>query len=434
MQDLTATYSPEDNKLRLYSLHRVDADLYRRLKDAGFSWAPKQDCFVAPMWTPEREDLLLELCGQIEAETTTVAQRAAQRSERFEDYGERRRQDAETARSRVSAITAHIPMGQPILVGHHSERRARRDAERIEQGIRRAILATDKAAYWDWRALGAERHARQKADPAVRHRRIRTLQAEQRKHQRTLDEAQVRLRMWSVEAVSIEQALRVASVASVSHAFPLADYPRCPPASQYEGLMSLYAALKDGIVDPAQARDIAAAQLQRQIARAQRWRAHVAGRVEYEQAQQDGDTGDLAQQFDVAAGGSVLVGGDWRGVHRVNRSGGCVVSLTIDAPASMHWAKTIKVGIEDVSDYRPPSACDPKQAKAPPIVNYPGEGVLTVTAAQWRDTHRDYKGVHTVEATAEHGAYRCRMLMQHGASHQVYLGDKPRVDRPGPQA
>ena len=36
---MTATYSPEDNKLRLYSLHRLDDETYQRIKKAGFKWA-----------------------------------------------------------------------------------------------------------------------------------------------------------------------------------------------------------------------------------------------------------------------------------------------------------------------------------------------------------------------------------------------------------
>jgi hypothetical protein len=64
----TATYSPEDNKLRLYSTTRLDSETYARVKAAGFIWAPKQDLFVAPMWTPNREDLLIELAGEIEDE------------------------------------------------------------------------------------------------------------------------------------------------------------------------------------------------------------------------------------------------------------------------------------------------------------------------------------------------------------------------------
>src|ERR1035437_1758127 len=63
---LQATYSPEDNKLRLYASSRLDAETYARIKAVGFIWAPKQDLFVAPMWTPARADLLIELCGEIE--------------------------------------------------------------------------------------------------------------------------------------------------------------------------------------------------------------------------------------------------------------------------------------------------------------------------------------------------------------------------------
>jgi len=50
----TATYSPDDNKIRIYASSRLDADTYARVKAAGFRWAAAQDLFVAPMWTPER--------------------------------------------------------------------------------------------------------------------------------------------------------------------------------------------------------------------------------------------------------------------------------------------------------------------------------------------------------------------------------------------
>jgi hypothetical protein len=64
-QTLTATYSPDDNKLRLYAKERLAEPLDHQVRDAGFIWAPKQRLFVAPMWTPGRQDLLLELCGYI---------------------------------------------------------------------------------------------------------------------------------------------------------------------------------------------------------------------------------------------------------------------------------------------------------------------------------------------------------------------------------
>ena len=58
--DLTATYSPDDNKLRLSSATRLDRDVYDRVKAAGFSWAPKQDQFI-----------VANLAGQLDAQVRT---------------------------------------------------------------------------------------------------------------------------------------------------------------------------------------------------------------------------------------------------------------------------------------------------------------------------------------------------------------------------
>lgn len=175
---MTATYSPEDNKLRLYSLTRLPKELYERVRKAGFIWAPKQDLFVAPAWSPSREDLLLELCGDIGDEDTSLADRAEQRAERFEGYRDNRTQDAERAHAAVHAIADNIPLGQPILVGHHSEKHARRDAEKIENGMRKAVNMWRTAEYWKDRAHGALAHAKYKQLPTVRARRIKTIEAE----------------------------------------------------------------------------------------------------------------------------------------------------------------------------------------------------------------------------------------------------------------
>ena len=123
-----ATYSPDDNKLRLYPDSRLPRDTCERVKAAGFKWAPKQELFVAPAWTPDREDLLIEFCGEIDDEDTSLVERAQERAERFEEYSDKREAEAHRAKAAVDAIADGIPLGQPILVGHHSERRARRHA------------------------------------------------------------------------------------------------------------------------------------------------------------------------------------------------------------------------------------------------------------------------------------------------------------------
>ena len=51
-QTFTATYSPDDNKIRLCASSRLDSETYARVKAAGFRWAPKQDLFFTT-WSPE---------------------------------------------------------------------------------------------------------------------------------------------------------------------------------------------------------------------------------------------------------------------------------------------------------------------------------------------------------------------------------------------
>ena len=87
---ITATYSPEDNKLRLYPSRRLDAETFERVKAAGFKWAPRQELFVAPKWTPAREDLAAELAGEIEPEEMTLAERATLKAERLDALAAKR--------------------------------------------------------------------------------------------------------------------------------------------------------------------------------------------------------------------------------------------------------------------------------------------------------------------------------------------------------
>ncbi len=205
-----ATYSPEDNKLRLKTSSRLDADTYQRVKDAGFKWAPKQDLFVAPMWTPSREDLLIELCGEIGDEDTSLVERAEERAERFGGYSVKRAMDYEHARSTSDEISERFAGGQPILVGHHSERRARRDAKRIEDGMRKAIKMWETSEYWQSRAKGAIRAAKHKELPRVRANRIKGLEADKRKQERNKTDAEIALKFWTKGNMTHEQAVKMA--------------------------------------------------------------------------------------------------------------------------------------------------------------------------------------------------------------------------------
>lgn len=291
MTAFSATYSPDDNKLRLYTSTRLDAETYARVKAAGFKWAPKQELFVAPMWSPGREDLLIELAGDVGDEDTSLTARAEQRAERFEDYSDKRTADAHRARETVAAIADNIPFGQPILVGHHSEKHARRDAQRIEDGMRKAVKMWDTAAYWKDRAAGAIGHAAYKERPDVRARRIKTIEADKRKAVKDLEAHRAKVAQWrkvlkiSSPETQHKAALFVANIGCFwSMCFPLDKYPRNPPASQYEGAMGLWSALDGGVITATQAAEIALRGDEAYQARAARWIAHYDNRLAYEGA------------------------------------------------------------------------------------------------------------------------------------------------------
>ena len=146
---MRATYSPEDNKLRLYPPEgeRLPPGDYEAIRAAGFRWAPRQRLFVAPMWTPEREDALLRVAGELGDEDTSLAERAGERSERFQVYGKKRAAEAISARAAVNELTGGIPVGQPLAVGRQNERSAQRLAKKIEHEMQRAVSLWETSEY-----------------------------------------------------------------------------------------------------------------------------------------------------------------------------------------------------------------------------------------------------------------------------------------------
>lgn len=323
--NLTATYSPEDNKLRLYASTRLDPDTYARVKAAGFSWAPRQQLFVAPMWTPQREDLLLKLCGEIGDEDKSLVQRATERAERFENYSENRVKDAEQARKQVESIVEHIPFGQPILVGHHSERRARKDAERVDNGMRKSIKMWDTSKYWAARAEAAISDAKYKERPDVRARRIKKLEAEQRKKERTKAESERLFKAWSNPGLTMEDA---AKIANLDHGNFLSVSQR---ADGKTWPVSLWDVTQGRYEPQPKVEEIAAKAVknhQATISWADRWLDHFANRLAYERTMLKQDGGIVADQNRPEVGGACKCWasprGGWSIIQKVNK-----VSVTV---------------------------------------------------------------------------------------------------------
>jgi len=93
----------------------------------------------------------------------TYEQRQEARRER---YLERAQKASEEANRRGKAAFDRLPpMGQPILVGHHSEKRHRRALEKSDNDMRKAAEASDTAAHYRSKADGVGRGGISSDDP-----------------------------------------------------------------------------------------------------------------------------------------------------------------------------------------------------------------------------------------------------------------------------
>lgn len=433
---MNATYSPDDNKLRLYSSSRLDAETYARVKAHGFKWAPKQGLFVAPMWTPEREELLVELCGEVGDEDTSLTERQEERAERFEGYQEKRKAEAEQAQESAHAISERFAGGQPILVGHHSERKARKDHERMDNQMRKTIQLWETSAYWRSRAAGAIRHAKYKELPAVRARRIKGIEADLRKAEKYIKEAELHIAMWTdpEKELTLERAQ---ALSNLGHLYWESNYTH---PSGYVGPVSIWDMLRtdregepEPRITPEQAREKVIKVKTNTIARQALWVNHYKNRLEYERAMLAEAGGLVSDQHKFEVGGQVLRRyGQWFIITKVNPQSVSVIG---------HFAGTIP--FDEIKDYKPPKPGDAekvkKATKIPPICNYPGEGFKHMTQAelkadksrQWYDSPKtrimngnETYGIHRVQLTrGEQGSWR--MV-------PAFITDMKRKDPPPP--
>jgi hypothetical protein len=83
-------------------------------------------------------------------------QKKAARVERMRARAEKKRAEAKGAEDRSRTIADRIPFGQPILLGHHSQRRHERDIQRIRGGFDQAVRLSREADVLERRAAYAE--------------------------------------------------------------------------------------------------------------------------------------------------------------------------------------------------------------------------------------------------------------------------------------
>jgi hypothetical protein len=111
----------------------------------------------------------------------------AARKERLEERAERLREQARQTRASADRRADMIPFGQPILVGHHSERRDRNFREKIRKSYEKSFELSKAADRAEQRAEGVGTGGISSDDPEAVVK-LRTQLANLESNQRTMSE------------------------------------------------------------------------------------------------------------------------------------------------------------------------------------------------------------------------------------------------------
>lgn len=115
-----------------------------------------------------------------------IEARAQERAEVLQARAERQERLSTARRERAEQISGSYPLGQPILVGHHSQRRHERDAQRVQDGMRAAIEHDEQAQDLRRRAGVAAAGPGARRSQVTVGNRIETLAAQIRRDERAM--------------------------------------------------------------------------------------------------------------------------------------------------------------------------------------------------------------------------------------------------------
>ncbi|MEH6633542.1 MAG: DUF3560 domain-containing protein [Halopseudomonas aestusnigri] len=71
--------------------------------------------------------------------------------ERVEGYTDKAEDRTNSFHNVANVISKRFEFKQPILVGHHSERKARKEQERMNSNMKNAVQERDKIQHYNWK-------------------------------------------------------------------------------------------------------------------------------------------------------------------------------------------------------------------------------------------------------------------------------------------
>lgn len=189
----------------LHGTSRGDRELIDLVKGQGFRWSRNLGAWFLPRaWSePTRLGRVKALAAQlgerlqIDVDEATPArsaaereaeaqERAAARAERLDARAEKAHAESAAELAAEDRIRDYIPFGQPVLVGHHSQRRHERALEKADRHFQRGMDANRKAQEAEAGAARARLVASGEESVVTIGNRIERLEAELREVRRRL--------------------------------------------------------------------------------------------------------------------------------------------------------------------------------------------------------------------------------------------------------
>ena len=171
----------------------------KKLNDAGKrKWHPKDDAdwYAAVKEESEAKKALTDLRRDYaeaimssfeEVEDNPYDDKIAQKQARYEELAEKASTDSDRLSKQSSDMISAIPMGQPILVGHHSERSDRRYRDRAWGKMEKAWELSKKADYYADKAKSVGKSGISADDKNAIKKLSDKYNSIKRSHQRMLD-------------------------------------------------------------------------------------------------------------------------------------------------------------------------------------------------------------------------------------------------------
>ena len=110
-------------------------------------------------------------------------ERRQNRKDRYEELADKNRQQSEEGYEAARDIGNRIPMGQPILVGHHSERGRRADLKRIDNNMQKSVEHSKKARCYEQKAQVVESNRTVYSDDPEAIQKLKCKLSDMQRHQ-----------------------------------------------------------------------------------------------------------------------------------------------------------------------------------------------------------------------------------------------------------